>query len=195
VHAAGHTIAAGVEEHSAGVGAAPAADSDVDVGVVPPAALVAPPAPATLADLAAHASDPGAALGSAGLDLALLDPAGPPALGAPASPAGGWLYVVAASRVPGGLALCGARPGPPQACPLTVVVLGDCTVTPGAGGEQAALSGALVVIGTLSVDAPLRVDGGVFAGRLVVHAPLQVGFSGAVDAPGSRVARDVSWRD
>jgi hypothetical protein len=195
VHAVGHVLAAGVDEHTLGSGPAPAADSDVDSGVVPPAALVAPPAPATLADLGAHAADPGAALGADGLDLALLDRAGPPALGAPAAPAGGWVYVVAAPHVPGGLALRGARPGPSQACPVTVVVLGDCTVAAAPSGAQAALSGALIVTGELAVDAPLQVDGGVFVGRLVVRAPLQVSFSGLVDAPGGRVARDVSWRD
>ena len=193
VHAAGHIVANGAEEHAVAAGPAPPGDSDADTGLVPPAVLVAPPAPATIADWRAHASDPGGALDAEGLDLALLDTAAPPALGDPALPPGGRMFVVTAPEVAAGLALWGRRAGEPQACPVTVVVLGDCTVTAGAG--QAALSGALVVTGTLSVDAPLQVDGGLYAGRLVVRAPLQVAFSGTLDAPGSRVARDVSWRD
>jgi hypothetical protein len=193
VHAVGHIVADGAEEHVRG--AAPAADSDADTGTVPPAALVAAPAPATIADWRVHATDPGAALGPEGLDLSLLDTASPPVPGDPLLPAGGRVYVAAAPPGAAGLALSGQRAAAPQACPVTVVVLGDCTVTTGAGTTAAALSGALVVTGTLTVDAPLRVCGGLYAGRLVVRAPLQVTFPGTVDAPGARLARDVSWRD
>ena len=71
----------------------------------------------------------------------------------------------------------------PQACPATVVVLGDCVIVGGPDGSApAALNGALIVTGTLTVDAPLCVEGSLFAGRLVVRAALTVSFS-AVSGP------------
>ena len=180
VHAVGRIFARGVEEHAAG-GGAPPADSDADSGVVPPADLVAAPGPATLGELAARASDPVAALGPFGLDLALLERAGPPALGSPSLPAGGRVYVVDAAGA--ALGLFGGRPPVPEACPATVVVLGDCVIVGGPDGSApAALNGALIVTGTLTVDAPLCVEGSLFAGRLVVRAALTVSFS-AVSGP------------
>ena len=77
VHADGRIFASGVEEHAAA--GAPGVDSDADSGAPPPADLVAAPGPALVGALAAHASDPLAALGPAGLDLALLDRAAPAA--------------------------------------------------------------------------------------------------------------------
>jgi hypothetical protein len=58
------------------------------------------------------------------------------------------------------------------------------------------LSGALIVTGTLTVDAPLCVEGSLFAGRLVVRAPLTVSFSavsGPSAAPGATNLRG-AWR-
>ena len=81
VHAAGRIFSDGVEEHAGAD--APAADSDADSGVAPPADLVAAPRLVVVGDLAAHASEPFAALGPSGLDLALLDHAGPSAVGGP----------------------------------------------------------------------------------------------------------------
>ena len=180
VHAVGRIFARGVEEHAAG-GGAPPADSDADSGVAPPADLVAAPGPAIVGELAARASDPVAALGPFGLDLALLERAGPPALGSPSLPAGGRVYVVDAAGA--ALGLFGSRPPAPQSCPATVVVLGDCVAAGGPDGSApAALNGALIVTGTLTVDAPLCVEGSLFAGRLVVRAALTVSFS-AVSGP------------
>lgn len=193
VHAAAGIFADGVEEHT--VADAPAADSDADQGVPPPAGLVEAPTPAILGALASHASDPVAAVGPFGLDLAMLDRVAPGPLGEPSLPAGGRVYVVAAGS--GTLNLFGARPGVPQACPVTVVVLGDCIAGAGpSGGAATALDGALVVTGTLTVSAPLEVQGGLYARRLVVCAPLTVGFSDSSDAatPGRANVRDVSWR-
>ena len=187
VHAAGHITVDGADEH-AGAGA-PAADSDADTGTPPPADLVAAPGPASLGGFKTRASDPVAALIGANLDLGLLDRSAPPPVASTSLAAGGRIYVLDASGGP--LALTGERPAPPEACPLTVVVLGDCTIGSSAG---AAFSGALVVTGTLTVQAPLRVDGGLYAGGLVVAAPLTVRFSGVALAPGSSTVRDVSWR-
>ncbi len=195
VHAGGHIVVAGAEEHAPGAGPAPVADTDADTGVVPPTALVAPPTAVTIADWRSHATDPGGALGAGGLDLGQRGTMAPPPAGAgPASPYGGLVYVVSAPQAAAGLALWGRRADAPAACPVTLVVLGDCTVTASLAAAQAAFTGALVVTGTLTVGAPLRVVGGVYAGRLVVRAPLQVTFPGAPDAPGARVVRVVSWR-
>jgi hypothetical protein len=195
VHAGGHIFARGLEEHSAG--GAPAADSDADSGDPPPAALVAPPGPAVVGGLAAHASDPTAALGPSGLDLRLLERSGPAVLGAPALPVDGRIYVVDAGVA--ALALYGDRPFVPQACPATVVVLGDCVACGGPeGGALPTLGGALIVTGTLTVEAPLCVEGSLYARRLIVHAPLTVSFSaasGSAAAPGSANVRAASWRE
>ncbi len=185
VHAAGQIVAGGVDEHaSAG---APAADTDADTGAPPPADLVAAPGPAVLAALATHASDPSAALHGATLDLSLLDRSSPPRVGSTSLAAGGRIYMLDASNGP--LTLSGERLAPPQACPLTVVVLGDCVVD-----GAAELTGELVVTGTLTVRAPLCVDGGLYAGALAVDAGLTLRFTGAEGAPGGTNVRDVSSR-
>jgi hypothetical protein len=60
------------------------------------------------------------------------------------------------------------------------------------------LGGALIVTGTLTVDAPLCVEGSLYARRLIVHAPLTVSFSaasGSAAAPGSANVRAASWRE
>jgi hypothetical protein len=192
VHAVGHIFSGGAEEHA--TAGAPAADTDADAGVVPPADLVAPPSAASLGTLACHSADPGAALGPYGLDLTLLDHTAPGVSGGAAAPAGGGIYVVDAGG--SALELSGNRLATP-ACPLTVVVLGDCNVGGGALSSTTAFEGALVVTGTLTVCGPLSVAGGLYAGRLVVRAPLTVDASGlasAAAAPGSADVRDVWWR-
>jgi hypothetical protein len=194
VHADGHILVDGVDEHLGPD--APAADSDVDSGTTPPADLLAAPTAAVIGELAAHASPAIAAQGPFGLDLALLDQAVPPALGEPWAPAGGRVYVVAPSG--GALNVFGSRNSAPQACPATVVVVGDCEVCAGPSGQgAAALNGALVVTGTLTVDAPFSLDGSLYAGRLVVRAPLTVSFaaaSGPSAAPGTTNVRAASLR-
>jgi len=175
VHARGRIYARGQEEHDAGL--APAGDSDLDAGLVPPVELVAGPGPAAIGDLAAHASDVTAALAADGLDLSLLDPAAPAAVAAPILPAGGRIYVVGTSGA-GPTPVFGARPPAPGACRVTVIVLGDCLVTGGPLGDRpAALTGSLIVAGTLTVNAPLEVTGSLSAGRVVVRAPLAVTFA------------------
>ncbi len=195
VHADGQIFSRGVEEHS--TAGAPAVDTDADAGAAPPSDLVAGPGPAIVGELAAHASDPLAALGPYGLDLALLERAGPALTSEPLLPAGGRVYVIDATAAP--LGLFGSRPPAPQACPATVVVLGDCVASSGPDGSAApVLGGALIVTGTLAVDAPLRVEGGLYAGRLLVRAPLAVSFagtSGLSAPPGSANVRCASWRE
>ncbi len=115
----------------------------------------------------------------------------PPPVGSTALAAGGRIYVLDASNGP--VTLSGERPAPPQACPLTVVVLGDCMVD-GAADAGAVLTGELVVTGTLTVRAPLCVDGGLYAGALAVDAGLTLRFTGAEGAPGGTNVRDVSSR-
>ena len=194
-HADGQICARGVDEH-AGSGA-PASDTDADSGVAPPAGVVAAPTGAVIGELAAHASDATAALGPSGLDLALLDRAAPPLFGEPSLPAGGRVYVVpAAPSTP--LELFGSRETAPQACPATLLVLGDCVACAGPNGQDPpTLSGALIVTGTLTVDAPLCLDGSLYAGRLIVRAPLTVRFAataGSSSPPGATNVRIASWR-
>ena len=192
VHSDGHIFTRGAEEHAAP--GAPAADTDSDGGIVPPLALVAAPSPAVVGALASHASDPAAALGPLGLDLSLLDRTVPGSSGGPASPADGVVVVIQAGDT--ALRVFGDRPAAPQACPVTVVVVGDC-IAGTADGSSSALQGALVVTGTLTVSAPFSVDGGLYAGRLVVCAPLAVSFSDSSNAgaaPGRANVRDVWWR-
>ena len=194
-HADGQIFSRGVDEH-AGPGA-PAADTDADSGVVPPAGVVAAPTGTVIGELAAHASDATAALGPSGLDLALLDRAAPPLFGEPSLPAGGRIYVVtAAPSTP--LDLFGSRETAPQACPATLIVLGDCVACAGPNGQDPpTLSGALIVTGALTVDAPLCLDGSLYAGHLVVRAPLTVRFAtttGLSSPPGATNVRIASWR-
>lgn len=67
--------------------------------------------------------------------------------------------------------LVGERPA--SCCPLTLVVDGDAAVgSPGA--PRAASSGAVVVLGTLSVRAPWDHSGHVYAGNLSVASSLRV---------------------
>ncbi|MGZ4198590.1 MAG: hypothetical protein ACXVP1_00210 [Thermoleophilia bacterium] len=194
VHADGRIFASGAEEHAAA--GAPGVDSDADYGSPPPADLVSAPGPALIGALGAHASDPLGALGPAGLDLALLDRAGP-LPGEPRLPPGGRVYVVDPSG--GALDVFGSRPAVPQACPATVAVLGDCVAGAGPNGTApAVLTGALIVTGTLTVDGPLTVVGSLYARRLVVRAPLTVSFgdaSGSAAPPGSVNVRGASWRE
>jgi hypothetical protein len=193
-HADGQIFAGGVDEH-AGDGA-PAVDSDVDSGTAPPDGLVAAPTAAVIGELVAHASQAIAAQGPFGLDLALLDQAAPAAIGEPWLPAGGRIYVVAAADE--ALNLFGTREAGPQTCPATLLVLGDCVACAGPGGhDPATLGGALIVTGTLTVDAPLCLDGSLYARRLVVHAPLTVRFAaarGSSSPPGATNIRIASWR-
>lgn len=190
VHAAGRILVAGADEHaSAG---APPADTDTDTGVAPPADLVAAPGPALLAGLSDHASDPVAALVGSVVDLQLLDRASPSTISPTGLAAAGRIYVLDASGGP--LAIVGERPAPPQACPMTVVVLGDCAIG-GPEGAAAAFTGVLLVTGTLTVRSPLHVDGSLYAGDLVVDAPLTLRFTGTEGAPGGLNVRDVSWRE
>jgi hypothetical protein len=60
------------------------------------------------------------------------------------------------------------------------------------------LGGTLIVRGTLTVDAPLCVNGSLYAERLVVHAALTVDFADVSDRsapPGSMNVRDTSRRE
>ena len=196
VHARGRVLIAGADEHAGG--APPPADSDIDAGLVPPSELVGEPGAELLGDLGAHASSAQPALGPDGLDLSLLDAAAPPIVGDPALPAGGRVYVVGGAPGAPPTTLFGTRPPIPQACPLTLVVLGDCAVSAGPDADRpVSLAGALVVTGSLTIDAPLTVAGGVFAGRLAVRASVNVAFPAAdgVQPPGMADLHIASWTE
>ena len=194
-HADGQIFTRGTDEH-AGPGA-PTTDTDADSGVAPAADIIAGPASALIGELAAHASDVTAALGPSGLDLALLDRVPPAMVGEPSLPAGGRVYVVPAGQS-APLELFGSRETAPQACPVTLIVLGDCVAGSGPDGQDPpTLGGALIVTGTLTVAAPLCLDGSLYAGRLIVHAPLAVRFAatrGASSPPGATNVRVASRR-
>ena len=80
-------------------------------------------------------------------------------------------YVVVTSAAEGAeLRLVGARP--PGACPIVLVVEGD--VAMGGSGVPTGFDGALLVSGSLRVCGPSSLRGHLFAGTLLVSAPLSV---------------------
>ncbi|MGO8684243.1 MAG: hypothetical protein ACLQUT_06655 [Thermoleophilia bacterium] len=167
VHAGGSIFVDEIgEEHEAALPAGP--DSDVHAGTRPPAAITAMPAAKALADLRAHAVDPGAALRD---DELYLDELPLIPLDAAGRPARGVVIFVAPANAAGSISISGQ--GAPGANPVTVVVDGNARVVAGAG-VGASFSGALVVTGEATIEAPLNVQGCVFAGGLHVRAPFTV---------------------
>lgn len=167
VHAGGGIFVDRVgEEHEAGLPAG--SDSDVHAGTPPPATLTAMPATEVLADLHAHAIDPGAALRDDDLHLDELPLAPADATGRPAR---GIVVFVAPTNAADCVSISGQ--GVPGANPVTVIVDGNARVVGGAG-TGVSFSGALVVTGETTVEAPLNVQGCVFAGGLHVRAPFTV---------------------
>ena len=173
--------AAGVHAGAAIVDGALPNDTDAEVQAPDVSGLVALPNAAWLAAAQAHALDPGAALSVDVLHLDQLPPSFP--TGEPgaaeaagrAAPAEGYLVVVDATGIDGGLVVVGSRDQ--LAVPLTLVVIGDAVLGDSslAGGEQAvAFRGALVVTGALEVAGPASLTGHLACRRLLVRAPLSV---------------------
>jgi hypothetical protein len=175
VHAAGSIFVDGHEEHDGGAGIE--GDGDRHAGVPAPPSIVAGPAAATVASLAAHSQQtPSPVALEAISPVAAVSPPEGATL-----PGRGRLITVRATAGP--CLVHGERPPPPAACPLTVVIFGDAEVDAPAG-----FTGVLVVEGRLEVRAPLRVRGSVFATALAVSAPLCVEAavaSGQDSAPGT----------
>lgn len=168
-HALGGIWAAGREVHEGGP-ADPqfAADTDVHTGAGPVETLTSPPDPCVLTALSELAVPHAGALAGGVLDLSRL-PSTPPA---PADVTAAEGYVVV---LPGDgateVGVAGVRPA--AFCPVVLVVEGDAVV--GAGGARTAVGGVVVVRGHLRVAGPTSVTGHVFAERLTVEAPLEIG--------------------
>ena len=211
VHAGQGIYDASGEEHL--VGSAWPNDTDVHNGGSTPAALLNLPDAAALGDLAAHAVALDSALDTETAVLRLDAIAASPAEALPAAntddgagvyPEGGLLAVVDALALPVDLTVCGQRQRPPTACPLTLVVDGDASIGPAADsavsasaeGGGAELSGALIVLGTLTIREPLRVNGSLAAQRLVVEAPLTVVYpADGSSPPGPASVSVAQWSD
>jgi hypothetical protein len=168
-------------------------DTDTNVRSTDVAAVVTLPDGGWLAAARVRAIDPGPALADGVLHLDALPvtfPTGEPGTAAAAgrvAPAEGYLVVVDARGVDGGLTVTGRRDV--FAVPVTVVVIGDAVIgdavigdaisgdafSPGSkGGLEAALRGALVVTGTVEVAGPASLTGHLACHRLLVRASLSV---------------------
>ena len=173
VHALGGVWAAGEEIH-AGPGADGLCpfDTDMHTGDNEVSRLVAPPDASLLIALRDAAVAPGAALHDGDLDLARLPLSRP--LGSGAGPGDDGYVVVATAAEGAELRLVGARP--PGACPIVLVVQGAAAM--GQPGVPTAFDGALLVLGSLRVCGPSALSGHLFAGDLLVSAPLSVELAG-----------------
>ena len=200
VHARGSIFVEGREEH--GSGDAIAGDSDEHDGVVPPLELVAGPGAAALAGVRSHAVV--CELGPDDtFDLGVL-PASAPHRGArEPTPWGGLIIVVQRAAEDGPIVVGGSRPDPPIACPVTVVVCGDCLLgaVGGSVASEVSFAGALVVTGTLTVAGPARVAGSVAARRVTVEAPFTIlatevsSCAGQDYAPGASNFHIATWTE
>ena len=169
VHAGGRIYDGGGEVHSGE--AADPADTDACTGDNVVATPLWPLGDGTLAVLRDHGGERWCA--PPANRLALTDVA--LGLPEPSAPQTGCVVLVHASGPP--LQLEGWRDLSKAAPQVTVVVFGDAVlVSPQEPGEPdgVALSGSLLVTGTLTVEAPTVVIGSLSAGRLVVHAPTTV---------------------
>ena len=172
-HALGGVWSAGEEIHAGPeAGGKHPYDTDMHTGDNEVSPFVAPPDASLLIALRDAAVAPGAALQDGALDLARLPLSRPLGSGAGSGEDG---YVVVATAAEGAeLRLVGARP--PGACPIVLVVEGD--VAMGEAGIQTAFDGALLVLGSLRVRGPSALSGHLFAGDLLVSAPLSVELAG-----------------
>jgi hypothetical protein len=168
-------------------------DTDTNVRSTDVEAVVTLPDGGWLAAARVRAIDPGAGLADGVLHLDALPvmfPTGEPGTAAAAgraAPAEGYLVVVDARSVDGGLVVTGCRDA--VAVPVTVVIIGDAVIGdvvsgnatlgdpsfPGReGGPEVSLRGALVVTGTVEVAGPALLTGHLACRRLLVRAPLSV---------------------
>ena len=188
VHAGGAILLDGHEEHTLDGGIP--GDSDADSGGGPPPAIVAGDQAGTVAELAPHAGS----LQSGALALDRIPTSAPGVGDDPALPANGRVIVVDATAA--ACTITGSREPPPLACPVTVVVLGDCAVEPESAGATTGFTGALIVTGELVVRGPFRLDGSLQAGRLLVASSAVLDFAaGRVQEspPGASNLHIVTW--
>jgi hypothetical protein len=169
VHALGGVWSGGEEIHSgAEASAVYPYDTDMHAGDNEVGSFVVPPAVSLVIALRDAAIAPGEALHDGVLDLSQLPLSRPPSAGAGPGDDG---YVVALTPAEGAeLRLVGARPS--GACPIVLLVQGPATL--GEPGGASAFDGALLVLGRLSVCGPSVLSGHLFAGDLLVSAPLTV---------------------
>lgn len=169
VHALGGVWSAGEEIHAGlGAGGEYPDDTDMHTGDSAVSPLVATPGVALLVTLRDNAVAPGVALHDGTLDLARLPLSCPPRPGT--VPADGGYVVVASAGEGAELRLTGARQS--GACPIVLVVEGDVAI--GEEGIQTGFHGAFLVSGSLRVCGPSSLRGHLFAGDLLVSAPLSV---------------------
>jgi len=169
LHALGGVWSAGEEIHAGpGAGAEHPYDTDMHTGDNDVSRLVEAPGMPLLVTLRDDAVAPGAALHDGALDLARLPLSRP--FGSGAGPGEDGYVVVATAAEGAELRLTGARP--PGACPIVLVVRGDAAM--GEPGVPTAFDGALLVLGSLRVCGPSILGGHLFAGNLLVSAPLSV---------------------
>lgn len=169
-HAAGGIWATGVEIHATEACPWPQ-DTDMhrDAGTV--GLFTTGPDPVERELLHDAAVAPGPAYADGVLDIAEL-----PAVSVSAA---GLLVEVVQDLDGGAIDLVGSRS--PGACPLTVVVIGDCRL--GAAGSLCSWHGALFVDGTLEVAGEASLAGHLWTRRLRVAEPLHIEV-----APGWRFA-------
>ncbi len=158
VHAGGEIYGRGTEIHEDGAPAEWAFDTDVHTS---PGTAPAPEAPSRgfLASALQNAVDPGDAFLDGHLRLEGMASALTPVADR---------CVVA--RAAGAVRITGAGPG--AGTRLLIVVPGDAEI--GEPGSETSFSGALVVLGRLTVLGVTRVSGGVYAGAILVQSPLVV---------------------
>jgi len=173
LHALGGVWSAGEEIHAGPeAGAEYPYDTDMHTGDNEVSRFVAPPDASLLIALRDDAVAPGAALHDGVLDLTRLPLSQP--LGSGAGPGDDGYVVVATAAEGREVRLVGARP--PGACPIVLVVQGAAAL--GEPGVPTAFDGALLVLGSLRVCGPSALSGHLFAGDLLVSAPLSVELAG-----------------
>jgi len=178
-----------------------AGDDDAHSGGGPARVIVTPLNGLELSALWAHASDPGPAWAAGRLSIDLLPP-DTPATDEPTCPGSGLIVVIEQPDTITPVIIEGDRSRIPSACPVTIVVLGDCKLAQAASATgRSYLEGALVVTGRLTTVGPTVVRGSVFAGSLDCRASLTVDASGLAgpmgqeSTPGSSNVSIVSWSD
>lgn len=200
VHAGGAIYADSVEVHDPSV-IGFASDDDVHSAGGPARQIITPLDALDLSALWTHARDPGSALVAGKLSVDLLPPQASTA-DAPTCSGDGLIVVVDQREMAAAVVIEGDRCRIAGACPLTIIVLGDCEIAndPAAAGSST-LKGALVVTGRLTILGSTVVRGSVFAGALDCRASLVVDASGLAgpmgqeSAPGSSNVAVASWND
>jgi hypothetical protein len=170
-HAGGQIVRCGIEEHSTAT--PPPDDSDVHAGVAVPDSLTRLPGPAQLAGFVRHSEAVNLGFACA-LQLETL-PLRPRRI--PALTGGCLVYVLRPDAPCAAVTVLGMRSSPPLACPVVIVVQGDCEL--GSSTTTTGFVGSLVVTGSLHIAGRTSVRGSVAAREVRVDGPLELtAFSG-----------------